>query len=57
MTKICLCRGVTEEKIVEAIKSGAITYYDVKVETGAGTGGCNGDRCRHKIEELIKENK
>ena len=57
MSKVCLCRGVTEEKIIEAVKAGATTYQDVKEETGAGTGGCKGDRCRYKIESLIKENK
>ncbi|HEY5525526.1 MAG TPA: (2Fe-2S)-binding protein [Clostridium sp.] len=57
MSKVCLCRGVTEEKIIEAVKAGATTYHDIKKETGAGTGGCKGDRCRYKIESLIKENK
>jgi bacterioferritin-associated ferredoxin len=57
MSKICLCRGITEEKIIKAVKAGARTYYDIKVETGAGTGGCNGDRCKCGIEKLIKENK
>lgn len=57
MTKVCLCKGVTEEEIVKAIKNGADTYQKVKDETGAGTGGCAGGRCKNKIEILIKENK
>lgn len=57
MLKVCLCRGVTEKQIIEAVKAGAATYHDVKEKTGAGTGGCKGDRCRYKIENLIKDNK
>ena len=56
MSKVCLCRGITEEKIIEAVKAGANTYQDIKEETGAGTGGCNGDRCRYEIEKIIEEN-
>jgi len=57
MSKVCLCRGVTEEKIIKLVKAGATSYQEIKEETGAGTGGCKGDRCRNQIEELIKENK
>ena len=56
MTKVCLCKGVTEEEIVKAIKDGAKTFEEVGNKTGAGTGGCKGARCRNKIETLIKEN-
>jgi bacterioferritin-associated ferredoxin len=57
MEKVCICRGITEEKIVEAIKDGAITYGAIKEKTGAGTGGCHGGRCQNRIEILIQENK
>ena len=57
MSKVCLCRGITEEAIVKAIKDGASTYEEVKEATGAGTGGCHGGRCKGKIEMLIAENK
>ncbi len=57
MEKVCICRGVSEEKIIEVIKDGATTFLDVKEKTGAGTGGCNGMRCRNKIEMLILKNK
>lgn len=57
MSKVCLCKGVTEEEIIEAIKDGASTYEDVKEKTGAGTGGCRGGRCKCNIEILIRDNK
>lgn len=57
MEKVCICRGVSDEKIIEAIKEGATTFLDVKEKTGAGTGGCGAMRCRNKIEMLIQQNK
>ena len=57
MSKVCSCKGVTEKEIIQAVKDGATTYQDIKKETGAGTGGCKGDKCKHKIKKLIKENK
>ena len=32
MSKVCLCRGITEEQIVEAIKNGASSFEEVKEE-------------------------
>lgn len=57
MTKVCFCRGIKEEKIIETIREGNVTYEEIKEKTGAGTGGCCGARCKHEIEKLIKENK
>lgn len=54
MEKVCLCRGITKEKIIESIKDGAKTFEEVKEKTGAGTGGCRGARCQGTIETLIK---
>lgn len=54
---VCLCKGVSEETIVKAIKDGAKTFEDVKSATGAGTGGCGAFRCKSSILELIEENK
>lgn len=55
--KVCLCKGVTKETIVNAIKNGANTVEDVKEATGATTGFCHGGRCKSNIEKLIEENK
>ena len=57
MSTVCLCKGITEETIVEAIKNGADTFEKVKEATTAGSGFCNAGRCRGKIESLIEENK
>lgn len=57
MSKICLCKGITEEEIVDAVKNGATTYEEVKEKTGAGTGVCKGARCKSKIVTIIEENK
>lgn len=56
MSNICLCKQISEEVIVKAIKDGAKTFEEVKEATGAGAGGCRGGRCKGKIEELIKNN-
>ena len=57
MSKVCLCRGITEEQIVEAVKNGATSFEEVKEATDAGAGGCRGGRCKGKIEIIIEENK
>lgn len=57
MNLVCLCKAVTEEVIVDAIKEGADTFEKVQESTGAGTGHCRAGRCRGKIEELIIKNK
>lgn len=57
MSIVCLCKGVTEETIVEAIKNGATTIDAVAEKTGATTGFCHGGRCSETITRLIEENK
>ena len=57
MNLVCLCKAVTEEVIVEAIKEGADTFEKVQEATGAGTGHCRAGRCKGKIEQLIIDNK
>ena len=57
MSKVCLCKGITEEQIIEAIKNGATSFEEVKEKTGACTGGCRGGRCKNNIELLIENNK
>ena len=57
MSKVCLCKGITEEQIIEAGKNGATTFEAVKEATGAGAGACHGGRCKGKIEIIIENNK
>jgi len=49
---VCLCRGISEREIVEAIRCGARTFEDVTRRcTGAGT-HCG--TCRPFIEEHLE---
>lgn len=57
MDIICLCKGVSKDVILQAIKDGADTFEKIQEATGAGTGFCGASRCRGKIEALIEENK
>ncbi|WP_300381967.1 (2Fe-2S)-binding protein [Clostridium sp.] len=57
MNLVCICKAVTEDVIVEAIKEGADTFEKVQEATDAGTGRCGAGRCRGRIEELIINNK
>lgn len=54
---VCLCKGIKEEDILNAIKNGATTVEEVKDRTSAASGTCNGFRCKKAIEELIEANK
>lgn len=57
MSKVCLCKGVSKETIEKAVKEGAKSFNEIKIATGAGTGGCCGARCQCQIEEIIEKNK
>ena len=57
MSDVCLCKKISEEQIVEAVKNGANTFEEVKEATGAGAGGCKGARCRSNILQIIEDNK
>lgn len=57
MENVCLCKKITDEEIIKAVKEGATTYEAVQEATTAGTGGCRGGRCKSKIIEIINENK
>ncbi|WP_456008624.1 (2Fe-2S)-binding protein [Clostridium butyricum] len=38
------------------VKDGAKTFEEVKEATTAGSGCCNGGRCKSKIIEIIENN-
>mgnify|MGYP003440415136 CR=1 FL=1 len=57
MNLICICKGITEDVIVESIKEGNDTFEKVKEDTEAGSGRCRGGRCRSRIESLILEHR
>jgi bacterioferritin-associated ferredoxin len=53
--KICLCMGISRKHFVKAIKSGASTLEEINKVVGSGEGECSGERCRLKLEQLIKK--
>ena len=56
MSNVFLCKKITEEEIVKAVKDGAKTFEEVKEATKAGSGCCKGGRCKNKIIEIIENN-
>ncbi len=48
---VCLCEGVNEARIRDAVESGADTVRQVGRSCGAGE-GCG--MCRHDIREIIR---
>ena len=50
MAMVCLCRGVSERKVLRAIERGATTVEEVTERCGAG-GTCGG--CHPTIDELL----
>ncbi|WP_442945384.1 (2Fe-2S)-binding protein [Oceanirhabdus sp. W0125-5] len=55
LKKVCICKAISKAKIKSAIADGADTLEKVQKATGAGTGGCGGNRCTPKILEILKE--
>ncbi|MGY3803625.1 (2Fe-2S)-binding protein [Pigmentibacter ruber] len=53
---VCICKGIKQGKICEAITKGADTRDKVNTATGSGSGGCKATRCGPVIDKLI-ENK
>lgn len=53
---VCICKGIKQSRICDAILSGCDTVEKVNQKTGSGSGGCKGVRCRPVIQKLI-ENK
>ncbi len=47
---VCVCRSVTKDTIVDAIKGGACNFESIKTATTAGT-GCS--LCEPIIEDII----
>ncbi len=50
---ICRCEEVTEEEIVQAIKSGANSVDEIKKFTRASMGLCQGRTCRKAVEKIL----
>jgi bacterioferritin-associated ferredoxin len=50
---LCLCRGVSDREIVEAIRRGARDLHEVAVVCAGAGSGCGA--CRASIEEFLGE--
>jgi bacterioferritin-associated ferredoxin len=53
LKKVCICKGISKAAIKKAILDGALSVEEVEKITGAGSGGCQGRRCRPKIQEML----
>ena len=53
LTKICVCKGITRDKVKKAILDGASTVEEVNKATGCGSGSCKGKFCSEKIRKLL----
>jgi NAD(P)H-nitrite reductase large subunit len=51
---ICRCEEVTLRELQEAIAKGAVTSRQLKLETRAGMGACQGRTCRALVEQLAQ---
>ncbi len=49
---VCLCRGITDQDIKDALKNGAQSYQDVREQLDLGT--CCG-RCAPEAKAIISE--
>lgn len=57
LTKVCICKAIPRSRMKQVIRDGADTLEKVREATGAGSGGCGGQRCTPKIEKLLEEYK
>jgi len=55
LTKVCLCKAIPRSTIKKAIKNGAKTVEAIQKVTGAGSGGCKGQRCTPKIQQILTQ--
>ena len=55
--KVCICRSITGGTIMRAIRGGHLSFEALRRNIGVGTGNCGAKRCRHKIEEKVRDYK
>lgn len=53
---ICICKGIKQNRICDAIQKGANTVEKVNQVTGSGSGGCQATRCGPVIQKLLENN-
>jgi len=50
---ICICKGISRKRFIEAIKKGATSLQEINRLLGSGSGDCKGERCGPRIERLL----
>lgn len=54
---ICICKGIRKKTFLQHIRSGANSLEQLQQLTGAGSGGCGGQRCTPRLIEILDENR
>ena len=52
---ICLCKSIKKSSILKAIKDGCVTVDAINKKLGSKSGDCKGERCQHKIKQILSE--
>lgn len=52
---ICICKGIRKKVFLRQIDQGATTLQQLQQETGAGSGGCGGQRCTPKLKQILDQ--
>ncbi len=55
--KVCICRSITGGTIMKGIREGHLSFEALRRNIGVGTGNCGAKRCRHKIEDKVRDYK
>ena len=48
---VCICRGITDQKITDLVKQGMICAIEIRKNCGAGS-DCGS--CKIKVDRLVK---
>lgn len=51
---VCICKGIKQGRICDAIQQGCDTVEKVNQKTGSGSGGCKATRCGPVIKRLVE---
>ncbi len=52
---VCICKGIKQSRICDAVTKGCDNVEKVNQKTGSGSGGCKGVRCRPVIEKIVAQ--
>jgi len=52
---VCICKGIKQGRIMDAIIGGCDSQEKVNKKTGSGSGGCQATRCGPVIRQLVAD--